>query len=49
MQTVNAIENNKHDPTLFLVFKFATELQITVEQFFYNSILETVSVMVASY
>lgn len=33
-QTVNAIENNKYDPTLSLAFKLAKELQITVDELF---------------
>ena len=31
-QTVNAIENNKYDPTLALAFRLAGELQVTVDQ-----------------
>lgn len=33
-QTVNAIENNKYDPTLALAFRLAQELQLTVDQLF---------------
>ena len=33
-QTVNAIENNKYDPTLALAFRLAGELQVTVNQLF---------------
>ena len=33
-QTVNAIENNKYDPTLELAFKLATALEITVDELF---------------
>ena len=33
-QTVNAIENNKYDPTLSLAFHLARELQLTVDQLF---------------
>mgnify|MGYP001129821367 CR=1 FL=1 len=33
-QTVNAIENNKYDPTLALTFRLAGELQVTVDQLF---------------
>ena len=33
-QTVNAIENNKHDPTLSLAFHLAKELETTVDQLF---------------
>ena len=31
-QTVNAIENNKYDPTLALAFCLAKELQVTVDE-----------------
>ena len=33
-QTVNAIENNKYDPTLALAFHLAGELGTTVDQLF---------------
>ncbi|WP_337959276.1 helix-turn-helix transcriptional regulator [Leuconostoc mesenteroides] len=33
-QTINAIENNKYDPTLILAFKLATELNSTVDKLF---------------
>ena len=33
-QTVNAIENNKNDPTLALAFALAKELQVTVDELF---------------
>lgn len=33
-QTVNAIENNKYDPTLNLAFSLARELQVTVDELF---------------
>lgn len=33
-QTVNAIENNKYDPTLALAFALAKELQVTVDELF---------------
>ena len=33
-QTVNAIENNKYDPTLALVFRLARELGTTVDTLF---------------
>ena len=36
-QTVNAIENNKYDPTLALAFCLATELQITIDELFIPS------------
>ena len=34
-QTVNAIENNKYDPTLALAFKLAQELKTTVDELFH--------------
>lgn len=33
-QTVNAIENNRYDPTLALAFRLAAELQTTVDGLF---------------
>ena len=33
-QTVNAIENNKYDPTLSLAFRLARELGATVDGLF---------------
>lgn len=33
-QTVNAIENNKYDPTLALAFRLAQELGTTVDKLF---------------
>ena len=33
-QTINAIENNKYDPTLALAFHLARELQTTVDELF---------------
>ena len=33
-QTVNAIENNKYDPTLSLAFHLAQELHLTVDELF---------------
>lgn len=33
-QTINAIENNKYDPTLTLAFKLAKELNIIVDELF---------------
>ena len=33
-QTVNAIENNKYDPTLSLAFRLARELEMTVDSLF---------------
>ena len=33
-QTVNAIENNKYDPTLALAFHLARELETTVDELF---------------
>ena len=34
-QTVNAIENNKYDPTLSLAFRLARELALTVDALFH--------------
>ncbi|MCR1985038.1 helix-turn-helix transcriptional regulator [Blautia coccoides] len=36
-QTINAIENNKYDPTLALAFNLAKELQVTVDELFIHS------------
>ena len=33
-QTINAIENNKYDPTLALAFRLAKELNLTVYELF---------------
>ncbi|WP_163528068.1 helix-turn-helix transcriptional regulator [Halobacillus ihumii] len=33
-QTINAIENNKYDPSLVLAFKIASTLNITVDDLF---------------
>lgn len=33
-KTINAIENNKYDPTLSLAFKLSKELHITVDELF---------------
>lgn len=33
-QTINAIENDRYDPTLALVFKIADVLDTTVDDFF---------------
>ena len=33
-QTINAIENNKYDPTLSLAFHLARELDTTVDELF---------------
>ena len=33
-QTINAIENNKYDPTLALAFRLAEELECTVDGLF---------------
>lgn len=33
-QTINAIENNKYDPTLTLAFRLASELRTTVDRLF---------------
>ncbi len=35
-QTVNAIENNKYDPTLALAFHLARELETTVDELFFQ-------------
>lgn len=34
-QTINAIENNKYDPSLVLAFQLAEELDLTVNQLFH--------------
>lgn len=34
-QTINAIENNKYDPTLALAFHLARELQTPLEELFF--------------
>lgn len=34
-QTINAIENNKYDPTLALAFRLAGELDTTVDGLFF--------------
>lgn len=39
-QTVNAIENQKYDPTLALAFRLAQELQISVDTLFIPSAKE---------
>lgn len=36
-QTINAIENEKYDPTLALAFRLAKALEITVDQLFFPS------------
>ena len=33
-QTINAIENNKYDPTLALAFSLAANLDVTVDELF---------------
>ncbi|MDV0431343.1 helix-turn-helix transcriptional regulator [Lactiplantibacillus sp. DA1] len=35
-QTINAIENNKYDPTLSLAFSLAKVLEVTVDELFKN-------------
>ena len=35
-QTINAIENNKYDPSLSLAFKLAAILDTTVDELFSN-------------
>lgn len=34
-QTINAIENNKYDPTLELAFRLAKVLSVTVDTLFF--------------
>ncbi|MCM3783722.1 helix-turn-helix transcriptional regulator [Neobacillus mesonae] len=34
-QTINAIENNKYDPTLALAFKLSIHLETQLEQLFF--------------
>lgn len=36
-QTINAIENNKYDPTLSLAFRLAEELHTTVDTLFLSA------------
>lgn len=36
-QTINAIENNKYDPTLALAFALSKELNISIEELFQPS------------
>ncbi|MED3572807.1 helix-turn-helix transcriptional regulator [Cytobacillus praedii] len=36
-QTINAIENNKYDPSLQLAFELARNLQVTMEDLFMYS------------
>ncbi|MFP7487887.1 helix-turn-helix transcriptional regulator [Priestia filamentosa] len=33
-QTINAIENNKYDPSLSLAFQLAEELEVSVDELF---------------
>jgi len=35
-QTINAIENNKYDPTLSLAFNLAKVLNVSVDELFQN-------------
>lgn len=37
-QTINAIENNKYDPSLSLAFKLAQLLERTVDELFFPNI-----------
>ncbi|MCP1109504.1 helix-turn-helix transcriptional regulator [Ohessyouella blattaphilus] len=37
-QTINAIENNKYDPSLTLAFELAKQLSSTVDSLFQSSI-----------
>ena len=34
-QTINAIENNKYDPTLALAFRLASELGVPIDELFH--------------
>ncbi|MFF5996104.1 helix-turn-helix transcriptional regulator [Lysinibacillus sp. KU-BSD001] len=34
-QTINAIENNKYDPSLLLAFQLAEQLNLTVDELFH--------------
>lgn len=36
-QTINAIENNKYDPSLQLAFDIAKQLEVTVDELFIPS------------
>ncbi|QHS23782.1 helix-turn-helix transcriptional regulator [Virgibacillus sp. MSP4-1] len=40
-QTINAIENNKYDPSLDLAFKIAAILNTTVDELFQFQLTET--------
>ncbi|HLQ87470.1 MAG TPA: helix-turn-helix transcriptional regulator [Enterococcus sp.] len=40
-QTINAIENNKYDPTLQLAFNLASVLDTTVDELFINELKES--------
>lgn len=42
-QTINAIENNKYDPSLVLAFKIAAILDITVDELFQFQLAESKS------
>ncbi|MGV2942553.1 helix-turn-helix transcriptional regulator [Mesobacillus sp. LC4] len=37
-QTINAIENNKYDPSLTLAFQLANSLSVTVDQLFLSEL-----------
>lgn len=39
-QTINAIENDKYDPTLQLAFNIATVLNTTVDKLFINECIK---------
>lgn len=39
-QTINAIENDKYDPTLQLAFNIATVLHTTVDKLFINECIK---------
>lgn len=38
-QTINAIENNKYDPTLQLAFDLAKNLGVTVDELFFGGVV----------
>lgn len=41
-QTINKIENNKYDTTLYLAFKLSKELHITVDELLKLNIVQNV-------
>ena len=48
-QTINAIENNKYDPTLSLAFRLARELGVTVDGLFTPGVKRTRPAAVSFY